>query len=230
LAASARSVHDARHHAVARRPLECAAMPCLAHSLSILRQSALCGAACMALALGTPAVAAASTVYKWLDASGVTHLSSERPPAGVKFERIRLDSISSQGSSTSRPKSNSTTRVAAATPEQAARRNEMLSSLQNRECVVALEAIDRIARSGDAVDPTEFKRLQQTADRNCSQDPARRREQEDMAAKLRVAKGDICVEARNELADMLEPGRLPTRDQLKTQQEFIEAHCKAPVR
>ena len=60
----------------------------------------------------------------------------------------------------------------------------MLSSLQNRECVVALEAIDRIARSGDAVDPTEFKRLQQTADQNCSQDPARRREQEDMAASF----------------------------------------------
>ena len=82
----------------------------------------------------------------------------------------------------------------------------MLSSLQNRECVVALEAIDRIARSGDAVDPTEFKRLQQTADRNCSQDPARRRQQEEMAARLRESNSPRCVEARDALADMLEPG------------------------
>jgi hypothetical protein len=57
-----------------------------------------------------------------------------------------------------------------------------------------------------------------------------RREQEDMAARLRVSKGDTCVDARNKLADMLEPGRRPTRDQLKTQQEFIESHCTAPVR
>jgi dephospho-CoA kinase len=80
------------------------------------------------------------------------------------------------------------------------------------------------------VDADDFKRLQQTADRNCSADPDKRREQEQMAAKLRVAKGDVCVDARNKLADMLEPGRRPTREQLKNQQEFIEAHCKAPVR
>jgi hypothetical protein len=72
--------------------------------------------------------------------------------------------------------------------------------------------------------------LQQTADRTCSKDPDRRREQEQMAAKLRVAKGDVCVDARNKLADMLEPGRRPSREQLKNQQEFIESHCKAPVR
>jgi hypothetical protein len=29
---------------------------------------------------------------------------------------------------------------------------------------------------------------------------------------------------------MLAPGRKPTREQLKVQQEFIEAHCTAPVR
>jgi hypothetical protein len=51
-----------------------------------------------------------------------------------------------------------------------------------------------------------------------------------MAARLRVSKGDTCVDARNKLADMLAPGRRPTRDQLKTQQEFIESHCTAPVR
>ena len=106
----------------------------------------------------------------------------------------------------------------------------MVTSLRNRECVVALESIDRLAKGGQAVDPAEFSRLQQTADQNCSKDPAVRRQQEDMAARLRVAKGDTCVDARNKLADMLEPGRRPTRDQLKTQQEFIESHCTAPVR
>ena len=42
--------------------------------------------------------------------------------------------------------------------------------------------------------------------------------------------GNCLDDARNKLADMLEPGRRPTRDQLKTQQEFIESHCTAPVR
>ena len=122
------------------------------------------------------------------------------------------------------------TRVTAASAEQVSRRNEMVTSLRNRECVVALESIDRMGRGGLAVDPAEFSRLQQTADQNCSKDPAVLREQEDMAARLRVSKGDTCVDARNKLADMLEPGRRPTRDQLKTQQEFIESHCTAPVR
>ena len=115
-------------------------------------------------------------------------------------------------------------------PEQVARRNAAISELQNRECVVALESMDRLARSGRPVEPTEFRRLQQTADLNCSKEPATRRQQEEQAAKLRVAKGDVCVEARNKLADMLEPGRRPTREQLKIQQEFIESHCKVPVR
>ena len=111
-----------------------------------------------------------------------------------------------------------------------ARRNDIVTSLQTRECVVALESMDRMAKGGQAVEPSEFRRLQQTADQNCSSDPAVRRQQEDMAAKLRVAKGDVCVDARNKLADMLEPGRRPSREQVKTQQEFIESHCTAPVR
>ena len=180
--------------------------------------------------------AAASSVYKWVDASGITHLSSAKPPAGTKYERVVLASTGNATATSSRRASYSTasattgTRTTAASAEQVSRRNEMVTSLRNRECVVALESIDRLAKGGQAVDPAEFSRLQQTADQNCSSDPVVRREQEDMAARLRVSKGDICVDARNKLADMLEPGRRPTRDQLKTQQEFIESHCTAPVR
>ena len=183
-------------------------------------------AACL---LGIAGSAAASSVYKWVDAAGVTHLSSDKPPAGIKYERVVL--ASTQRASPTRTTTHPAgVRIANASPEQTARRSEMLDSLRNRECVVAIESIDRLARGGQAVDPAEFSRLQQTADQNCSKDPAVRREQEDMAARLRVAKGDTCVDARNKLADMLEPGRRPTRDQLKTQQEFIESHCTAPVR
>jgi hypothetical protein len=172
---------------------------------------------------------ASTSVYKWVDAAGVTHLSSAKPPAGVTYERVKLASTtkssSGQGGSAG-------TRVSAAgtTPEQASRRNDVVSSLRNRECVVALEAIDRMGKGGQAVDPAEFRRLQQTADQNCSKDPVQRGEQEQMAARLRVSKGDACVDARNKLADMLAPGRKPTREQLKVQQEFIESHCTAPVR
>jgi len=172
---------------------------------------------------------ASSAVYKWVDASGITHLSSDKPPAGIKYERVVL--ASTQRSSTSRATSHPAgVRVATVSPAQTARRAETIDALRTRECVVALESIDRLARGGQAVDPAEFSRLQQTADQNCSKDPAVRREQEDMAARLRVSKGDACVDARNKLADMLEPGRRPTREQLKTQQEFIESHCTAPVR
>ena len=175
---------------------------------------------------------AAGTVYKWVDGNGITHLSSTKPPAGVAFQRLTVASTSS-GSAARAATSASVqggVRLAAATPEQSARRNAVIEELQNRECVVALEATDRLARSGRPVDPDEFKRLQQTADRNCSQDPATRRQQEEMAAKYRVARSDECIDARNRLAAMLEPGRKPTREQLKAQQQFIERHCESPVR
>jgi hypothetical protein len=194
--------------------------------------SAACaGLAAVGLLLGSGAVVASTSVYKWVDASGVTHLSSDKPPVGTPYERVTLATTKS-ASKRSGSTSNSPTRVAsaAATPEQASRRNEMVTSLQNRECVVALEAIDRMGKGGQAVDPAEFRRLQQTADQNCSKDPEQRGQQEEMAARLRVAKGDTCVDARNKLADMLAPGRKPSREQLKVQQEFIEAHCTAPVR
>jgi hypothetical protein len=191
-------------------------------------------AAVLLLGLATGALAS-SAVYKWVDASGITHLSSAKPPAGIKYERVVLVSTSRSDSSSGRASYSAAnaptgTRITAASAEQVSRRNDVVTSLRNRECVVALESIDRLARGGQAVDPAEFSRLQQTADQNCSTDPVVRRQQEDMAARLRVSRGDTCVDARNKLADMLEPGRRPTRDQLKTQQEFIESHCTAPVR
>ena len=201
----------------------------------VLLQSAA-RAAAMAVLLGFATGALAATaVYRWVDAAGVTHLSSAKPPAGVKYERVVLASTGKPATPLHPAGYNGSgatagTRVTTASAEQVARRDEMVTSLRNRECVVALESIDRLARGGQAVDPAEFSRLQQTADQNCSKDPAVRRQQEDMAARLRVAKGDTCIDARNKLADMLEPGRRPTRDQLKTQQEFIESHCTAPVR
>jgi hypothetical protein len=199
-------------------------MPPLATLARLSRPLAFtCGLAL--LLAGVPAQAGA--VYKWVDEQGVTHLSSERPPAGVPYERVQVGSTAGKRSSR---RSANDVRLAAVSPEQVARRNAAISELQNRECVVALEAIDRVAHGGTAVEPAEFRRLQQTADATCSKDPATRRRQDEQAAKLRVAKGDVCVEARNRLADMLEPGRRPTREQLKTQQEFIESHCKSPVR
>lgn len=194
--------------------------------------SATCAAfAAVGLLLGGATAYASTSVYKWTDAAGITHLSSDKPPVGTTYERVTL-ATTKPASKRSASAGSSPTRVASAatTPEQASRRNEMVTSLQNRECVVALEAIDRVGKGGQAVDPAEFRRLQQTADQNCSKDPVQRGQQEEMAARLRVAKGDTCVDARNKLADMLAPGRKPSREQLKVQQEFIEAHCTAPVR
>jgi hypothetical protein len=168
-------------------------------------------------------------VYKWLDDAGVMHLSSTKPPAGVKYERITVASSKGAANKSTGAATGAARVTAAATPAQTAQRTAMLRALENRECVVALEALDRLAKGG-LVEPTEMRRLQQTADRNCSTDPVRRGEQEQMAARLRVAKGDVCVDARNELAAMLEPGHRSTREQLKTQQEFIESHCTLPVR
>jgi len=200
-----------------------------------IRIARFAATAVLALGFATSALAS-SAVYRWVDAAGVTHLSSEKPAAGIKYERVVLATTSKSTTASSGRANYSAanaptgTRITSASAEQVARRNDMVTSLRTRECVVALESIDRMAKGGQAVEPSEFRRLQQTADQNCSTDPAVRRQQEDMAAKLRVAKGDVCIDARNKLADMLEPGRRPTRDQVKTQQEFIESHCTAPVR
>jgi hypothetical protein len=206
---------------LARRPGTRALAPATALAASLL------------FALSASGPASAATVYKWVDANGITHLSQSKPPAGVAFERFSVGSLKTPGTAKSGAGSASkgNVRLASATPEQSARRNAVIEELQTRECVVALEAMDRLARSGKPVDPDEFKRLQQTSDRNCSQDPATRRQQEEMAAKYRVARSDECIQARNQLAEMLEPGRKPpTREQLKSQQLFIERHCESPVR
>jgi hypothetical protein len=184
----------------------------------------LCGLALALCLAGAPRGAAAASVYKWVDAAGVTHLSSEKPPAGVKFERLSVASTPSSA------RAGGGTRVAATTPAQNARRDDTVNTLRTRECVMALETLDRLARDGQAVEPAEFTRLQQTADRNCSKDPAERRQQEEQAARLRVSRGDTCVAARNKLAAMLDGTQRPSREQLQTQQEFIESHCTAPVR
>lgn len=206
---------------------------CVSAARPLARRLAVVTAVLTCVLAGAPAWAA-STVYKWVDAEGITHLSSDRPPPGVKYERMAVGGSGSRSSSSARSSAGSSSkgnvRLAAVSPEQVARRSAVISELQNRECVVALEAMDRMAREGQPVEPTEFRRRQQTAEQNCSKDPATRRRQEEQAARLRVSKGDACVDARNKLADMLAPGRRPTREQLKVQQEFIESHCRVPVR
>ena len=175
--------------------------------------------------------AAASTVYKWVDESGTVHLSTTKPAAGVKYETLNLGSTSSKPS---RPSSSGGTvapgkAAQAASPAQVAQRSEVLSSLQNRECVIALEALERLTSGTKPTSATELTRLKQTAEVNCSRDPARRREQEGMAAKLRVANGPECVAARNKLVEMMAPGSKATRESLQAQQAYVDEHCVAPV-
>ena len=173
---------------------------------------------------------ASSTVYKWVDQYGTVHLSTSKPAAGVKYETLNLGSMSSQparpaaggGSASGRP-------TPQASPAQVAQRSEVLSSLQNRECVIALEALERLTSGTKPTSATELTRLKQTADVNCSRDAARRREQETMAAKLRVANGPECVAARNKLVEMMAPGSKAPRESLQSQQAYVDEHCIAPV-
>lgn len=177
--------------------------------------------------------ASADAVYRWTDAEGVIHISSEKPPKGVQAERIDVrSSPSAPSSSRSKPSGSAAAQgaQAKASPDQVAAREEVLGSLRTRECVIALESLDRLTNGGAPTSATELRRLQQTADLNCSKDPARRQQQEAMAAKLRVANGAECVEARNRLAAWLEPGSKATREQVKAQQDFVVSHCTAPVR
>ena len=162
---------------------------------------------------------ASSTVYKWVDQYGTVHLSTSKPAAGVKYETLNLGSTSSQPA---RP-------APQASPAQVAQRSEVLSSLQNRECVIALEALDRLTSGTKPTSATELTRLKQTAEVNCSRDATRRREQENMAAKLRVANGPECVTARNKLVEMMAPGSKATRESLQSQQAYVDQHCIPPV-
>jgi len=168
------------------------------------------------------AEAVAATVYRWVDAEGTVHLSSSRPPAGVLYETLQAGGHNS--------KSSTGAGAATANPANAQRRQEVIAGLQNRECVIALEALDRLTNGTAPTNPSELRRLQQTADMNCSRDPARRREQEDMAAQLRVANGAACVQARHRLEEMLALSAPASREQLKIQQDFVSTHCTAPVR
>jgi hypothetical protein len=175
--------------------------------------------------------AAASTVYKWIDESGTVHLSTTKPPAGVRYETLNLGSTSSKAS---RPASSGGSvapgkPAQAVSPAQVAQRSEVLSSLQNRECVIALEALDRLTSGTKPTSATELTRLKQTAEVNCSRDAARRREQEEMAARLRVANGPECVAARNKLVELKAPGSKATRESLQSQQAYVDEHCIAPV-
>jgi hypothetical protein len=183
--------------------------------------------------------AAFGQVYRWTDADGVIHLSSSKPPPGVQAERIELPGSkkrSSTPSSSARSSSSASSRGGAgpaippASAAQVAEREELLGRLRTRECVIALEALDRKTGGAEPTSAAEIRRLQQTAELNCSQDPVRRRQQEEMAARLRVANSPQCVEARNRLADMMAPGASPPREQLKSQQAFVDEHCTSPVR
>ena len=174
--------------------------------------------------------AASTTIYKWTDADGTVHLSSSKPPAGVKYETRTVASSNSASAATrsggSRPAGSS---GSAGSATHAAERGEVLANLRNRECVLALEQLDRLTSGDRATSASEIKRLKQTADANCSRDPSRRREQEEMAAKLRVANGPECVKARNELADMQAQRIRATPEQLRAQQAFVDEHCIPPV-
>jgi hypothetical protein len=174
-------------------------------------------------------------VYRWTDPDGVIHLSSEKPPAGVKAERIDIKTSSSSNRATSSSGNRSTSgsnqpAPRPASPEQVAGREQLLGQLRTRECVIALEALERKTGGAEPTSATEIKRLKQTTELNCSQDPVRRRQQEEMAAKLRVANSPSCVEARNKLSDMMAPGSNVPRDQLRTQQALVDEHCTSPIR
>ena len=188
----------------------------------------------LVLFLLVPVLAWSDAVYRWTDAEGVIHISSEKPPKGVQAERIDIrSSPSSSKASSSGNRSSSGSASAprsSATPAQVAQREDVLGSLRTRECVIALESLDRLTSGSQPTSAAELRRLQQTAELNCSKDPARRREQEEMAAKLRVANSPSCVEARNRLTTLLEPGSKATREQVDAQQDFVESHCTAPVR
>jgi Domain of unknown function (DUF4124) len=175
--------------------------------------------------------ATASTVYKWVDESGTVHLSTTKPAAGVKYETLNLGSTSSKAS---RPASSDGSvapgrPAPTASPAQVAQRSEVLSSLRNRECVIALEALDRLTSGTKPTSADELTRLKQTTEVNCSRDATRRREQESMAAKLRVANGPECVAARNKLVEMTAPGSKATREGLQSQQAYVDEHCIPPV-
>jgi len=184
--------------------------------------------------------AAHAQVYRWVDSEGVVHLSSEKPPAGVKAERLNVGSSprSASTGSSSRSSGGSAGSVASASGARspagstvsASDREELLGRLRNRECVIALEALERKTSGTEVSSADEIRRLKQTADLNCSQNPALRSRQEEMALQLRASNSPACVEARSQLGEMTAPGSGVPREQLRAQQAFVEDHCTSPVR
>jgi hypothetical protein len=181
---------------------------------------------CVLLSLAVAAPSIAATLYRWHDDKGTIHITSERPPQGVVFEKIEVASSAAATSTSSRPTSTSSRTSAA----QVAERAGVLSDLKNRECVFALESLDRKTSAAEPTSAAEIRRLQETVEASCSRDPARRGEQEEMAARLRIANGDQCIAARTELGTMLDAGSNTSRERLRAQQAFVDEHCVPPVR
>jgi hypothetical protein len=170
----------------------------------------------------------AATVYRWVDEDGVIHITSDKPPSGVPAEKIELPTAKPGASASSRSKPSAA--AGAVSPARAAERAEVLDSLKNRECVIALEALDRKTSATEPTNAAELKRLQQTVDANCSSDPAQRLEQEDQAARLRVANGPVCTEARTKLSQMLDRSAGAAQGDVRAQQQFVDQYCTPPVR
>jgi hypothetical protein len=178
----------------------------------------------VATGLLSAAAAQAATIYKWVDEQGTLHLSSEKPPPGVSYERLNVASAPA-----SKPASSSSSTGSGGSAVSAAGRSEVLSKLRVRECVIALEALERLTSGAEPTSAAELKRLQETAARNCSQDPARRREEEEMAAKLRVANSPDCIEARQRLAQMTAGASTVPGEELRSQRQFVAERCTPPV-
>jgi hypothetical protein len=192
--------------------------------------------ACLLATAGLVPADALAQIYRWVDADGVIHLSSEKPPAGVKAERLDIAgtgkrSATGSGAGPAPARTTASTRAArSAPPAQVAQREALLGRLRNRECVIALEALERKTGGSEPTSAAEIRRLKQTAELNCSADPARRREQEELAIQLRMANSPSCAQARDRLASMMAPDAGTPRDQLRTQQDFVDEHCTPPVR
>jgi len=171
----------------------------------------------------------AATVYRWVDEAGVIHITTDKPPAGVRAERLDLPTAKQKPAS---PTSSgaSQAKAPAVSPALAAERAEVLDSFKNRECVIALEELDRKTSASEPTSAAELKRLQQTVNGNCSANPEQRREQEDMAVRLRVANGPTCVEARSKLSQMLDGSAEVAKGAVRAQQQFVDEYCTPPVR
>ena len=205
--------------------------------------SPLLSVAATTLLLALTAPAAHAQVYRWVDADGVIHLSSAKPPAGVKAERLQVGRLS-RGSTSGAPArpsagpvdsagsgpSASTSRSPSGNMVLASQREALLSRLRTRECVIALEALDRKTSGAEPTSAADIRRLKQTAELNCSDDPERRRREEELATRLRMANSPACDQARDQLWQMLEPGSGAPRERVRSQQTYVDEHCTPPVR